>query len=411
MSKQDNEAFRMIQEDHAQTQDNKQEVVPPSSEGEDNPGDNPNPSKEGGEGGKPESAANVTVLDNEFRPITEDKPGENGNAASKQEPVATDDPEPIMEFGSRVKELLGGMPDLKSDEDHYNYIQSVLSGQGQSEEVREELNRKQTIIQELQEKLSGQDSELLAATQFKKDTGIADHGIFTALKDLDVDNMGNQQAIEMMSMIKNPALSKEDLKFKMERKYLQGEDVEEADRRLGEIEMKGDSYEARNFLRDLKGKITTPENDFDVQARESEIEQELTQLKENWDSAVETSFAKVENPKFDIDGSSFLEMSLQPNEVEEMKDIAWEYAIENNLDPQDPESYKEIGNFVQNMYIGQNFNKMLRAAYEQGQHDTQIKDKKEIHNPSALHQDNPDQKVVDTSDMSDKAFEWANRKV
>lgn len=414
-----NLAFDMIIGSQSNAQDNKQEGGEPAAAGGQAPA-NPEPENQnpGGEPKKTDPAAPIVQqLDASFQPIvpkgepaaTPTEPQTQGEPASTTgEPTAEPTGEP-MSIEQRISSILSGRLDSTSFEDQLSYLQGAVETQDEVFRYREDMERKDALIQELQGRLSNQDSDLMAAAQFKKDTGIADYGVYNMLKDLDVDNIGAKQAIEVMSKIKSPGLSNEDLQFKMDRKYKQGEEFDEADQKLGQIEMKEDAHEAKNYLKELKGKITTPEVGFDLQARESEMTEKLNVLKEDWDNAVESAFANTQNPKFDIGNNNILEMTITPQEIETMKDDAWEFAVENGLDPTDQDSYAVIGEYVQNMYIQNNWQRMLAAAREQGFHAAQQSDKKELHNPSAL-DDKRQQSTTDTRDISDMAFEWANSK-
>lgn len=309
------------------------------------------------------------------------------------------------EFGSRLKSLLDGRFDGDSIDEQFNYLENVLSDQQEVLSVRDELSRVRTVNAELLERLKGQDPELLSAIQFKKDTGIEDQAMFSRIKSLDFETLNPKQAIELADKLRY-SLSEEDLKYKMAQKYKLGEDFEEADRRLGEIEMKQDAVSAVAYLKELKGKITTPELNYDAESRETELAQQFEERKQAWDDVVEKGFSKVNNPKFQIVEGVDIEMDLTPEDIEWMKDIAWEYAVEQGFDPANPEVFPEIGDYVNSMYIQKHFDKIKAAIYQRGLNDSSLKEKQELANPSALTPGNPNQSVVSKpKDASDVIFE------
>lgn len=412
------DAFKMIMEDQEGDKDInlKGGDSPEGEKGAHGSNDSSEGEKEDGK--KTEPSMEFIELDADLQPKSTDNPGEQPKGSPTDSLAANEDPannepdpnNPEQFLGQRLKSMLDGRFDGETVEEQLGFIEGILDNQEDVLSVRDELSRQKQLNQELQDRLKNQDPDMISAMEFKKETGISDINTFNALKNVDIESINAKQAIEMVSKIKHPNLSSEDLQFKMSRKYKLGDDYDEADQRLGEIEMKEEAYEAKNYLKELKGKIKTPEIDFDSQARESELAEEFENLKESWDNAVENSFAKVQNPKFNIDENVSVEMSIEPSEIEWMKDIAWEYAVENKLDPTDKDAYPEIASYVQQMYIAENFNRIAKAIYVQAQNDKELKNKQELANPSAMSADKPDQPSDSKKkDMSDEAFQFAMR--
>jgi len=352
-------------------------------------------------------SGNIIELDGNLNPVQRESDSEVVSDPVSQDEQLDGVSRPM---GSNLLDFLNGRFEGLEEGEQLKVIQEALDNQSSIEEIREELEITQNLTTQMRTALEGQDTEMLEAMQFKKETGINDLNVYTDLKTKELSSMSPEEAIRLAKRIQSPGVAQDDLNFLIANKYKQDtEKYDEDEVRLGKIQLQEDSYQAVKYLNDLKSKINVPETVFDIDAKQQELHEELKVRKENWEGIVTKAFEVPSKPVFKIKDNVSLEFDVDPKLIEEYKKDALEYAVQNKLDFTE-EAYEELNLYTRNRYILSNYEKMLHSAYERGANDIRKQTDQELHNPSALNSDKIVQDGPTHVDVSDELASMTMKK-
>jgi hypothetical protein len=346
-------------------------------------------SADGGDGGQqnPPTGQNANPIDDILN-------AGNGNQPKDPKLELTPDQRVAQMRGELVNEMFGGR--FKTfEEAQLANIPQVLD---EVETLRQRTTELQTKLEAKPKNLFVND-DLAKFNEFVRDTGISNYNVFNTLNTSEIDKMDDLNALVMQYIVENPDYTgrESEIRGYFERKYqlnlLDGKDVDEmdeAERRTLEaqvsdnkIQMGTDARSAKKQLLDMKGKIKMPEFAEDKPtAPEGKSKEELEKLSGLWNNAKPVISKQLSKFSIPLGKDSFVSYELSEDEQKEIGELAYEYAVKNQLEL-NADNAKTLRIALQKEVLFAKFNDIANAIAVKVSKMTEQEQKAIYHNPSA----------------------------
>ena len=275
--------------------------------------------------------------------------------SSEQSTTETPTKETVEDFDTLLKEKSSGKYNSLSD------IENALK-----EADNKPLDTSKVFANEQMEKLNS----------YIKDGGTVEN--FVTSQMVDYKAMGDMDAVRTKVQMENPTLTETEVELMITSRYsLNSEDYTDREVQLAKIKLKQDGQSARQELATFKEKMSVPQAKID----QEEFNKNLIQQKANWAKQVEEVVGGMDKMEFSINKDTNYNHTITPDEKAMLiKDSSnLEKFFEKYMDGN---GQTDIRRFNNDLYIMQNFDKILAGAIAQSHSLGKEDIVKDLTNPS-----------------------------
>ncbi len=255
--------------------------------------------------------------------------------------------------------------------------------------------------------------EIAKYDEFVRQTKIEDVRVYDKIKNADLANMQDMDALILQHIIDNPSLaSKEpqvrkyfETKYNVDSKKVEAGDLTQDELEANLIGVASDGAKAKVRLQELKSKIKMPEipaekPDDTTKKWTPEIE---TQQKASWEKINKSMLGEFSNLPITIEG--FKEPILNFELPEESKSVIMKNALDYVVSNQMEVNEANVKIVAQSMYSDiqdSNRQKIYHAIFERARSMTEKEYMEKYHNPSKKNNDTPPGGAQEESDEAKK---------
>ncbi len=282
--------------------------------------------------------------------------------------------------GDLLKEIFGDR--FKTVEEAKN---ANISG------VFDEVDTLKQAKTELETKLSEKpktnfaNDEVALYNEFVRETGVQDFGVFSRLKNSDLDTMDPMEALVTKYIFDHPeqASKEPQIRKHFEKKYnVDPEQVDDEELAINKIGMEADGSSAKKSLEEAKAKIKMPEPQADTTPKELTPE-EKTALQNGWQNVganVSKSLAQLKVP-IKNGKEPLMSYEISEDEQKEIQDFVKGYAVENRMELNET-NVKAISTMVYNQLMLNKLPEIVHSVFEKARGMTEDQVHATFVNPS-----------------------------
>lgn len=212
---------------------------------------------------------------------------------------------------------------------------------------------------------------------------------YVKIQGVNVEEMDPIDVLKTQMKWDNPDLSDEDVSLLLNEKYKLDEDsFTEEEMRLGKVQMKIDSKQAREKLREHQHDMSVPSSG----QSEEEIQEANDLRMAEWDDAIVDLTEEFESISIPVNNDLTLNYKVSPEEKEALENEVYEIIELTGMNMDGKESIQAAKEIMRNRYIINHFNDIAKALGEKARSMTDEEWHKQAHNPSAIPKsDTPDE--------------------